>query len=120
MSLQDTWRADTIRIIGSGGVSVTIQSASWNFGVSPPASATASTVGTATVQIFEMEGSGRLVKDSDPRVAEGTHVIFAVWTGTISVGHRLRESGASTYYEVVAVHTYEDHKEIIAKIVEGR
>jgi hypothetical protein len=61
-----------------------------------------------------------MLKDVEGLVAEATHQIIFPYTSTIAVSHRIYESGASDYYEVLEVGEYEDHKEILARMVENR
>jgi len=115
----EKWKADTLRILSSGGVSVQVRSSTIEYGEIPISLTSTSTlVETATVHIFENRGS--LTKDSKGLLAEATHSIFFPYTSTVSVGHRIFENGETDYYEVLAVADYECHKELLARKVENR
>ena len=122
MSHVDNWRADTVRILSEdeGGKVVTVTAPAYDFGSQPAAETASSTIETSTVQIFPLERIGRLEKDPKGLVAEATHYILFPFTSSIAVAHRIREADASDYYEALSVGGYEDHKEVLAKLVENR
>lgn len=97
---------------------MTVRSATYDYTAIPHKEGASSTVGTNTVHIYPIRGD--MIKDAKGLVAEATHMLPFPYTSTVSVGHRIYEAGASDYYEVLFVKEYEDHKEVLAKLVENR
>lgn len=118
MSYTSTWAADTQTLLSSGGVSVSVYSATFDYSVHPAKPDASSLVETKTVHIYPIRGDLR--KDLKGIAAGSTHKIMFPLTSTVAVTHKIRKSGKTDYYEALHVAAYEDHNEVWAKKVENR
>ena len=121
MSFESVIRADTQWLLDSGGSTVTvyaIELGQFGYDDIPPVEDQSSTVETSTVHIYPV--GGNMLKDAKGVVKESTHHIFFEYTSSVAVGHRIREAGASDYYEALEVRAYLDHNEVMARRVEGK
>jgi hypothetical protein len=113
-----SWSDDTDKLL-AGGPTVIVRSASVSFasGSVYPTTAT-NVVESATVQIFPKSGAYK--KEIQGRIVENTHLIFFPATSSVSVGHRVYESGDTDYHEVMDVRDYNGHKQVYTEKVDKR
>lgn len=116
-----SWADDTDKILadGLGEYTVTVKNPTATYSSSSVfPTKTGTVVETATVNIFAKQGS--YVKEVNGEKKVSSHEMIFPAASSVSVDHRIYESGKTDYYEVLGVRDYEGHKQVYTKKVEGR
>ena len=84
---------------------------------------------TALIQLFAVNTTaGGFKKETKGEIAEQTHRCYFPYTSSIAVGDFILEGSVTDwadvsdqdYYHVLQINPYEDHRRVVAKLVENR
>lgn len=117
-------RQDTLDILGDDGT-VVVVSRITEVHDTIPVRESATSVFSATVHINRLAGRrtnrlGRFPGAGMGELQEATHAVYWSFTSTIMVADRLSVAGDSSYFEVLGLDEYDDHKRAWTKRVENR